>query len=196
MTSTIVETIRNRSPRSVSEPMTAVPGWASKTSRTGSALPPIDSGWISRRGRVRRDRLADLEHVRAQHEIVASGVEVVGVVLHEGHAAGQAVGHDLHRPDHGGRLPVAFGAEAVAVAHQALDGKAGQLGQPVEVLEGVGEGDEPTVVEESAQPELDPRAVAQRDARSPPGRSSGDHVVLVEIRLDERRRPRRRSRRR
>ena len=81
------------------------------------------------------DRLADLEHVRAEAQ-VAAGVEVVGVVLHERDAAGQPAGHDLHRADHRRGLPVALGAEPVAVAHEPLDGQPGELRQAVEVLEG------------------------------------------------------------
>jgi hypothetical protein len=49
-TSTTLATIRNRSPMSVTQAAIAAPGWASKTSRTGSALPPMDSGWTSSRG--------------------------------------------------------------------------------------------------------------------------------------------------
>ena len=41
------------------------------------------------------------------------------------------------------RLPVALGAEAVAVGHQALHGDPGQLAQPAEVLEVGREGVEP-----------------------------------------------------
>ncbi len=132
------------------------------------------------------DRLAHLEHVRPEDEVVAALVEVVGVVLHERHAARQAVGHDLHRPDHGGGLPVALRTEAVAVAHQPLDGEAGQLGQPVQVLEGVGEGDEPAVGQERAQPELDARTVPQRVGAVAAGTERGDDVVLVEVGRDER----------
>ena len=50
-TSTSLAMSRNRSPRSARPRMTAGPGAASKTSRTGSDLPPIESGWISHDGR-------------------------------------------------------------------------------------------------------------------------------------------------
>ena len=77
----------------------AGPGAASNTSRTGSARPPIESGWISHDGRSVGDRRADLEHVRTEH--LRHGVaEVVGVVLHERRAAGQAVSP---RPSGSGR---------------------------------------------------------------------------------------------
>ena len=161
ITSTTVATSRKRVPMSTIEAATAWPGCASNTSRTGSALPPIDSGWTSRRGRPRGDRLADLEHVRPEAEVPVGG-QVVRVVLHERDAARQAARHDLHGADHRRGLPVALGAEAVAVAHQPLDGEARQLGHAVEVLEGRGERREPAGVEEAAQADLDPRPVAQR----------------------------------
>ena len=59
-------------------------------------------------------------------------------------------------------LPVALAAEAVAVGHQPLHGQAGELAQPAEVLEVRGEGAEPPVEQERAQPGLDPGGVAQR----------------------------------
>ena len=54
-----------------------------------------------------------------------------------------------------------FGAEAVAVGHEPLDGDAGQLAQPAEVFERVGEGAEPAFLEERAERHLDPCGVAQ-----------------------------------
>ena len=80
---------RKRSPRSAMPRTTAGPGAASKTSRTGSSRPPMPSGWISSEGRRGGDRRADLEHVRAE-DLLLAGDQVVGVVLHEGRAAGQA----------------------------------------------------------------------------------------------------------
>ena len=86
----------------------------------------------------------------------------------------QARGHDLHQPDHDRRLPVALGAEADAVGHQALDADARQLGEPIEILERVGEAPEAAVLEECAQSDLDPRGLAQLVApRAAAGRSSG-----------------------
>ena len=65
-----------------------------------------------------------------------AGHEVVGVVLHQGGAAVQAVAHhgaDAHQ--HGG-LPVAFGGEAEAVlGREALRAHARQLRQGAQVLE-------------------------------------------------------------
>ncbi len=61
-----------------------------------------------------------------------------------------------------GGLPVAFGAEAVAVGHQSLGGEAGQLPQPVQIFERVGEPLEAAFLEKCAQAELEARAVAQR----------------------------------
>ena len=77
---------RKRSPRSTRLALSAGPAGASNTRRTGSSLPPIDSGWISSDGLPDRDRRADLEHVRAEHEMV-SRLQVIGVILHEGGAA-------------------------------------------------------------------------------------------------------------
>jgi hypothetical protein len=110
-------------------------GRASKTSRAGSALPPMPSGCTSQRG-GRGDGGADFQHVRAQHQR-PRGVEMVGVIFHERRAARQAGGHHLHRPHQGAGLPIAFGPEAVAFGHEPLHREAGQLLQPVQVLEGV-----------------------------------------------------------
>ena len=131
----------------------------------GSSLPPIDSGWISSRGLPAAIDWADLEHVGAE-DGVAVRDQVVGVVLHERHATRQPGAHHLHRADHRRGLPVPLGAEAVAVAHQPLDGQTGQLREAVKILERVGEGREPAVREEAAQAELDPGPVAQRIVRA------------------------------
>ena len=107
--------------------MIAGPGAALKTSRTGSALPPIDERVdLAARACPAGDRRADFEHVRAEDRSLA-GPEMVGVVLHEGRAALEPRRHDLHGPHESRGLPVALGAEAVAVGHEALDGEAGQL---------------------------------------------------------------------
>src|SRR5512135_2055752 len=87
--------------------------------------------------------------------------EVVGVVLHERGPAGQAGRHDLHRPDEQGRLPVALGAEAVAVGHQALDADPRELDEVAEVLEGVRDGSEAAGLEEAPETDLDPGSLAK-----------------------------------
>ena len=69
---------------------------------------------------------------------------------------GRPVAITFDRADEGGGLPVALGAEAVAVGHQALDGEARELLEAVQVLEGVGEGGEAALLEEGAQAHLDP----------------------------------------
>ena len=71
---------------------------------------------------------ADLQHVRLQNALLA-GHEVVGVVLEHGGALGvlHAGGHQLHHAHHAGGLPVALGAEAVALFLQALNGQARKL---------------------------------------------------------------------
>ena len=86
---------RNRSPRSESPATTPGPGSAVKRSRTGSSRPPMPSGWISSDGLLVVMRRADLEHVGAEDLLLARH-QVVGVVLHEGRAAGQPGGHHLH----------------------------------------------------------------------------------------------------
>ena len=75
---------------------------------------------------------------------------------------GKPGGHDLHRPHQRGGLPVAFGAEAVAVGHQPLHGQAGQLLQAVQVLEGVGEGLEAAVFQKARRPSSIAGRFAQR----------------------------------
>ena len=129
---------------------TAGPGSAVKTRRTGSSRPPMARRVDLQAGARGGEGGADLEHVGAEDQLVAGG-QVVGVVLHEGGAAGQAGAHDLGGADQDGGLPVAFGAEAVAVGHQPLHGQAGQLAQAAEVLEVGGERAEAAGVEEGAQ---------------------------------------------
>jgi hypothetical protein len=93
--------------------------------------------------------------------LVTLGREVVGVVLHEGGAAGEAGAHDLHGAQEGGGLPVALGAEAVAVGHEALAGETGELAEAVEVLEGGGEALELALLEEGAHAELVAGGIAE-----------------------------------
>ena len=175
--STSLAIIRKRSPRSRIAALSAGPGGAVKTSRTGSSRPPIESGWISHDGTPAGDRRAHLEHVRAEDPLLAGG-EVVGVVLHERRPAGKPLPHGLHHAHERRRLPVAFSAEAVAVGHQPLDGDPGKLPQAVQVLEGVGERARAERVEQPAQAGLDPRRVAEgRRAASPSGAKRGDEVV-------------------
>ena len=61
--------------------------------------------------------------------------EVVGVVLHEARAAGQPRTHDVRDAHEDRGLPVALGAEAVALGHEPLHGEPGQLLERAEVLE-------------------------------------------------------------
>ena len=109
---------------------------------------------------VRGDRRADLEHVGAE-DLGDRVAQVVGVVLHERRPARQAVAHHLEDPHERGGLPVALGAEAVAVGHQPLDADARQLLERAEVLERVGERAEAAVLEERPQAGLDPRGRPQ-----------------------------------
>ena len=100
-------------------------------------------------------------------------------------AAVEAAAHHLRDPDERGRLPVALGAEAVAVRHQPLRGDARQLSEAVEILEGVGEGPEPARVEEAAQTGLDPGGVAQGLAAVASLAERGREVVLLLVRRHE-----------
>jgi hypothetical protein len=76
---------------------------------------------------------------------------------------GRPARHDLHGAQQRRGLPVALGAEAVAVRHEPLHREAGELLEAVEVLEGGGEALEAAVLEERAQPQLD--AARRRAAR-------------------------------
>lgn len=130
------------------------------------------------------DRGADLQHVRAEDQL-PPGLQVVGVVLHEGGAAGQAQRDRLEGAQQDGGLPVALAAEAVAVRHQALDGEAGQLAQAAEVLEVGGEGAEAALGEEAAQAEFDPGGVPQGVVALPSGAQPGVEAVGVLVLLDQ-----------
>ena len=77
-------------------------------------------------------------YMGAEDEVIA-GLEVIGIVFHKGVAAGEAAAHGLHGADEGGCFPVPFAGEAIAAAHEALGGDAGELGHAVEVFEGIGE---------------------------------------------------------
>ena len=83
----------------------------------------------------------DLGHVGLEDAVLARD-QVVGVVLHERGALGGRVagGHDLHEAHHRGCLPVALGAKAVALLHEALNRERRQLLEAAEVAEVVGEG--------------------------------------------------------
>ena len=82
-------------------------------------------------------------------------------------------------PDHDRGLPVALGAEAVAVGHQPLDREPGQLAQPVEVLERVGEGAEAAARRGMPRRPTSIRAASRRSSRrSPPAPQRGRDLVL------------------
>ena len=76
---------------------TAGPGRGVKTSRTGSSLPPMPSGWISHDGCPRRSTGRSRACAR-RGSARTPGVEVVGVVLHEGRPAGEPARHHLDDP--------------------------------------------------------------------------------------------------
>src|ERR1700722_13261440 len=97
-------------------------------------------------------RRAYLEHVRSEN--LGDAGEIVGVVLHEGGATGQAMRHHLHGADQSGGLPVAFTPESIAVCHQPLNGDSGKLIQSVQILKSISESGESTLLKEGAEPEL------------------------------------------
>ena len=82
---------------------------------------------------------AYLQHVCTQAIFLALH-QMIGIVLHKGGSAVAVFTHGLHDGGHSGNLPVALTAVAVALSHQVLAGKAGQLLHAIEILEGVGEG--------------------------------------------------------
>ncbi|CAB4917609.1 unannotated protein [freshwater metagenome] len=127
----------------------------------------------------RRDGRAHLQHVCTE-DLLLTGDEVVGVVLHEGRTALQSLGHHLHAAQQHRRLPVALAAEAVTVGHQSLHRQSRQLTQPAEVLEVGGERLEPAVGEELPHSRFDACAVAEGVVTIP---------VLVEARCDVVERP-------
>ena len=120
----------------------------------------MPSGWISQRGLPGRDRRADLEHVGAE-DLLLAGRQMVGVVLHERGPTRLVPAHRLDGGQQDRGLPVALAAESVAIGHQSLHRDTGQLAQAAEVLEIGGEGAEVAGLQELAQPQLDPRGVAQ-----------------------------------
>jgi len=93
------------------------------------------------------DRGADLEHVSTE-DFAALGVEIIGVIFHEGGAAFEADCHDFHRTHEGCGFPVTFSAEAVAIGHEPLNRQTRQLQQAVQVFKGRGKGLEAAFFEE------------------------------------------------
>ena len=87
---------------------------------------------------VRRQGGADLQHVGAER-IFLPLHQMIGVVLHKGGSTVSTLAHGLENGGHGGDLPVALAAVAVALGHEMLGGQTRQLLHAVEVLEGVGE---------------------------------------------------------
>ena len=114
-----------------------------------------------------------------------SRLEVVRVVLHEGGATRESLRGRLERAQQQGRLPVALGAEAVAVGHQPLDGQAGKLAKATEVFEVGREGGEPTLGEELAEAGLDPGVVAQAVMPFAGRQQLRSDVVQVQVLGDE-----------
>ena len=87
-------------------------------------------------------------------------------------AAGQARAHHVRDAHEDRGLPVALGAEAVALGHEPLHGEAGQLLQRAEVFEVVVKAPKPP----SSRNERSPSSIAAPSrsdwCRSPPGSSS------------------------
>ena len=80
---------------------------------------------------------------------------MVCVVLHEGGAAPSAATHDFQGAHQQRGLPVALGAEAVALGHEPLYGNPGKLAQTAQVLEIGRKGVKFTDFEERAQANFD-----------------------------------------
>ena len=82
-------------------------------------------------------------------------------------------------------LPVAFRPEAVAVGHHPLDPDPGQLLEPAEVLERVGERPEAAVLHERPQARLDPGRRPQLGVPVAARPQRRRHVVGVVVGVDE-----------
>ncbi len=100
----------------------------------------------------RRNRRANLQHVRAQN--FGRPVEVVRVVLHKRRPARQTLRHHLHRPHQRRRLPVALAAKPVPLRHQPLRRNPRQLLQPPQILKRVRERPKTTFLQKRPQPQL------------------------------------------
>ena len=85
----------------------------------------------------RRNRRADLQHMRTERKLLAR-LKVVGIILHEGRSARDALAHLLHDVRQRGYLPVALAAVAVTLCHQVLRSNAGKLFHAPEILKGIG----------------------------------------------------------
>ena len=160
MASISLATRRRRVPMSTMPTTTPGPACAGEDEAHGVLALAHEERVDLAAGRAGGDGRADLQHVRTEHGR-RGGPEVVGVVLHEGDAAVEALAHGLDDAHERRRLPVALGAEAVAVGHQPLGADAGQLLEAAEVLEGVDEGTEAALGQERPQAQLDARGVAQ-----------------------------------
>ena len=93
--------------------------------------------------------------------------------------------HHLERAQEHGGLPVALGAEAVAIGHQPLHGDARKLAQAPEVLEGVSECAKSTIEQDRAQAHLDLRRLHERLPARAVGPQFWHEVVLVLVALQE-----------
>ena len=130
---------------------------------------------------------ADLQHVRLQNALLA-GHEVVGVVLQHGGALGvlDAGGHQLHHAHHAGGLPVALGAEAVALLLQTLDGQPRKLFERAQIAK---VGDDGVVVlfhHEALKAQLDLRLHGHVAAELLPVAAVQEDVVHVVVLVHQR----------
>ncbi len=103
---------------------------------------------------------------------------MVGIILHERRTARQTSPHDFQHPPQRCRLPIALGAEAVAIGHEPLHRDAGQLLEPGEIFEAVGEGAEAAGVEKGPQGKFGSGGVSQRLATLAAGTQRRRHRVL------------------
>src|SRR5436190_12883660 len=80
------------------------------------------------------DAWADLQHMCAQ-DPSALGIEVIGVIFHEGGAPFEPRGHHFHCPNQRASLPVPLRAKSESITHQALRCDSRQLSQTMQILE-------------------------------------------------------------
>ncbi len=120
----------------------------------------------------------DLQHVRAK-DLLLTGHQVVGVILHQGGASGQSRAHHLRGADQDGGFPVAFRTESVALCHEPLHGESWKLAQAAEILERGGESPKGTGLQEGFQREFLACPVAQRLVPVASAPEFRDHVVCV-----------------
>ncbi len=125
------------------------------------------------------NRFTHLQHVGTEHEL-ALGIEIVGVILHEGGSSRQIRRHHFHGADQCGSFPIALAAETVAVGHQALHREARQLLETVQILKGRGETDAAVRLQKGAHAQFLAGAITKRSVLFPTlAQGRGNLVTLL-----------------